>query len=114
MIHEISISPASNGFIVRVGCQTLVYTGKDAQECADKLALDLRAYLIQPDETQQDFLKNRCFNAKHDSPTVPQHGYSERLYAAADRQFGTDLTSTPCECPPQKQCECVKAEDNIW
>lgn len=59
MMRDIGITAAANGWIVRVGCQTLVY------ESAKDLVADLQAYLANPDKTESRLLETKCFNAKH-------------------------------------------------
>ena len=51
MIREISIVPVLNGWIVRVGCQTVVFTSADA------LLGALRRYLEDPIATEEQFLQ---------------------------------------------------------
>lgn len=50
MIREITIKAVLNGFVVTVGCQTLVFQSPDA------LATELLHYLIDPDRTEDYYL----------------------------------------------------------
>ncbi len=52
MIREIKINAVLNGWIVNVGCQTLVY--RDDEE----LAKDLLSYLRNHEETERQFTNN--------------------------------------------------------
>jgi len=55
MIHTITIKPAMNGYVVTVGCVTLVFsrTARDHAEMATRLA----DYLDNPTQTEQDLYK---------------------------------------------------------
>lgn len=66
-MHTISISPALNGFIVHVGCQTLVY------QTAGELVSELNNYLHNPKETQKRVLRE-AINRDH---LMPGYGGSE-------------------------------------
>lgn len=60
MFRKIQIEACLNGYIVRAGCQTLVF------QTADELLRELRAYMDDPVATEQRFLKN----AKHCPPVA--------------------------------------------
>lgn len=57
-MREIMIAPALNGWIAKVGCQTLVYASKD------QMLKDLDEYLSDPHKKEKEFLKT-AVNAKH-------------------------------------------------
>jgi hypothetical protein len=52
MIRNIEITAVLNGFIVKVGCQTLIFQSPDA------LATELLHYLIDPDRTEDYYLEH--------------------------------------------------------
>lgn len=57
MIRNIKITPVLNGFLVTVGCQTVVFEGRA------KLIQELHAYLDNPDEMEKKYREssiNRC------------------------------------------------------
>ncbi len=49
MIRDITIKPALNGYIVKVGCQTVVFDDRA------KLLADLKQYLEQPAVVEQHY-----------------------------------------------------------
>ena len=68
MIREIIIRPALNGFIVQVGCQTLVF------DDVDILTHQLNHYLRRPEETEKYYLET-SINVKHILPQPPTNSY---------------------------------------
>ena len=56
MLIPINIRPALNGFIVDIGCQTIVYTDRE------KLVTDLLAYLKDPEKTEKRFMQEEAYN----------------------------------------------------
>ena len=58
MIRDISITAVLNGYIVRVGCQTVVYNSPSA------LMQDLMSYFNSPEQFEQQYLAT-AINAKH-------------------------------------------------
>lgn len=54
--HSIQIDMCLNGYMVRVGCQTLAYTERA------KLLKDLANYLADPKKTEQRFLDTEAYN----------------------------------------------------
>lgn len=58
MIQRITIEAVLNGFICKVGCQTVVF------ETAGKLKSELDGYLANPDIVAKNYLKLAC-NAAH-------------------------------------------------
>lgn len=52
MIREIQISPVLNGYIVKVGCQTVVFDSRD------ELLTSLSSYLKDPDAIEKFYLMN--------------------------------------------------------
>jgi hypothetical protein len=63
MIREIHIRPVLNGYIVNVGCQTIVFTDR-------KTAVGtLSDYLHNPDEVEKHFLANALNKME---PACPQ------------------------------------------
>lgn len=64
MIRTIGITPALNGFIVVVGCQTLTFNTRE------ELLRELRGYLENPEETEKRYVETGL-NAKHTLDRVP-------------------------------------------
>lgn len=58
MVREITIKPALNGFYVRVGCQTLVFTSIEV------LIQELALYLKNPDHVEKIYIET-SINSKH-------------------------------------------------
>jgi len=52
MTREITICPVLNGYVVRVGCQQVVFDDRT------KLLLELDAYLKNPEETEKRYIGN--------------------------------------------------------
>lgn len=52
MMKPVTIKPVLNGFVVEVGCQTVVF------QSVDKLIDSLRKYQADPDTVEQMFMKN--------------------------------------------------------
>jgi hypothetical protein len=65
MYRRLEIEAVANGFVASVGCQRLVYTGETREIAARRLCADLEAYLIDPDKTEAEALKAKCFNVRH-------------------------------------------------
>jgi hypothetical protein len=65
MYRRLGIEAVANGFIAEVGCQRMVYTGDCRATAVGALCRDLEAYLMDPDKTEQESLKGKCFNIKH-------------------------------------------------
>lgn len=59
MIREIQINAVLNGFVVKIGCQTVVFTS------VDDLTTKLNEYFKNPQETENNFLKDNAINAQH-------------------------------------------------
>lgn len=64
MIRDISIHAVLNGFVVQVGCQTIVFN------TAESLASNLTLYLNNPDEFEKEFI-HTAINQKHLMPLPP-------------------------------------------
>ena len=58
MIRQITIKPVLNGFIVDVGCQTIVFGSNTT------LVQALEAYLINPDASEKAY-RESSINARH-------------------------------------------------
>lgn len=58
-MREIRINPALNGFIAKVGCQTLVFNTVEA------LVEHLGGYLKNPEEYEKEFLEKHAINRKY-------------------------------------------------
>lgn len=51
-MRPVGINPVLNGWTVRIGCQTVVFTD------ADKLCSELARYIDNPEEVEKDYLSN--------------------------------------------------------
>lgn len=58
MIRNIQIQPVLNGFVVSVGCQTIVFSNKET------MVSQLSDYLDDPEITEKKFVAKAC-NRKH-------------------------------------------------
>ncbi len=58
MLREVTIKPALNGWIVRVGCQTLVF------ESTKRMLDEIDMYLDDPDAVERRY-REQALNAKH-------------------------------------------------
>lgn len=58
MIREFTVRPVLNGYIVSIGCKTLVFSSRE------RLVRNIERYLEDPTGTERDFLEN-SLNAKH-------------------------------------------------
>ncbi len=52
LMREVTVSPVLNGFVVRVGCQTLVFNR------IEDVAANLIAYQKDPEKTEHQFIKD--------------------------------------------------------
>jgi len=96
MYRRLGIEAVANGFIAEVGCQRMVYTGETREIAARRLCADLEAYLIDPDKTEQESLKGRCFNIQH-TMNGPL-----RLEPACCGQTNYPATDCPPPMPPMQ------------
>ncbi len=64
MIRAFEVRPVLNGYIVSIGCQTLVFNDRR------NMVNLMDDYLKNPDEIEAAILKNAC-NAKHLKPDQP-------------------------------------------
>ena len=65
MMRQITINKALNGFIVNVGCQTLVF------EDYERLLVELRRYFISPEVTEKEYLEKYGVNLDLVGPINP-------------------------------------------
>lgn len=72
MIRDIKIRPVLNGFIVDVGCQTIVYDDKA------KMISDLSLYYQNPKAFEEEFMRTRAINKEF---TMPNQSYEQRARA---------------------------------
>ena len=87
MIRDIRISAVLNGFEVKLGCQTLVFT--DVTE----MLKEIRRYLKNPEAIEKEYLE-KALNAKH---IVPQ------TYPAPTAPLSyTTTDSTSAAFPPSQ------------
>lgn len=66
-MKQITINSALNGFIVQVGCQTIVVEG------VDKLCSELRRYIANPENVEKEYLDNAVNkpDSTRPAPTEP-------------------------------------------
>ena len=74
-IRDIRISSASNGYVVQVGCTTLLFTDMEA------FLRELRAYLTDPNRAEKTFLENFNMPVEAPSVTLGSMGYSGEALA---------------------------------
>ncbi len=81
MFRAISITACLNGWIVTVGCQTVVYQERN------QLVSDLDAYLKDPAATEARFLKSSVNQGVLGAvqPPSPMNTASEREYRRGER-----------------------------
>lgn len=77
MIHNITIKPALNGYIVDVGCKTLVF------ESQDKLVRELDAYLKNPMEVAEHYLKTAINEDRKPCPPAASPVTREEMHRMA-------------------------------
>ncbi len=65
MIRNITITPALNGYIVQVGCKTIVFSSKN------QLLLDLKSYLDDPRLVERNYLRDAINNEDPKDCAVP-------------------------------------------
>lgn len=65
MIRQITINPCLNGFIVNVGCQTVVF------ESRSQLLRELDNYLAKPQEVEKRYGHDAIHKDLLNSPLVP-------------------------------------------
>lgn len=63
MLREFTIKPVLNGYIVRIGCQIVVFTS------LDKLLSTIKSYLCDPSNVEESYLKNSTNSAL----MIPRH-----------------------------------------
>lgn len=86
-IREIAISPALNGYIVKVGCQRLVF------ETSDRMVSELSNYLNDPEATEDEYIKN-AVNPMEECPMVEcpsPPASSPATQAESDTMLSNDL-----------------------
>lgn len=65
MIHEIKIKAVLNGYIVNVGCQTVVFNDRDMLMC------ELNHYLHTPAETEKRYREEAINRDLLNNPRLP-------------------------------------------
>lgn len=88
-MHKITIDPALNGYICRVGCQTVVF------ESATKLIEELSRYLAQPRETVERYLRDAVNPSVAVPQTAPEQVDRPAGYTLAGAQTGRGGTAAP-------------------
>ncbi len=63
-MHEVKIKPVLNGFICKVGCQTVVFNN------IDKMLVELEEYLKNPKEKEKDYMENSLNSGKLESDII--------------------------------------------
>ncbi len=80
MFRPVSIAAVLNGWIVTVGCQTVVYQERN------QLVSDLDAYLKDPAATEKRFLGSSV-NQGHLSAGAPPIAYQETASTASESEY---------------------------
>ena len=88
-MRDITIKPALNGFVVRLGCQRVVFNDRDTMFRA------LKDYLDNPGKVEEMYKYGSC-NSK-------QLGF--------DRNENKSRVCEPCEVPASDYPSCSSAED---
>lgn len=65
MVRAITIEPVLNGFVCRVGCQTVVV------KSVDELTIHIHNYYSKPDEYEARFIKENTVNKMMELPIGP-------------------------------------------
>ena len=86
MIRDITIHAVLNGFEVKVGCQTVVFT--DITE----MLKEIKRYLKNPETVEKEYLE-KALNAKH---VVPGIALATQYYAPP----GGSTSASPQAYPP--------------
>lgn len=85
MIREINIRAVLNGYVVQVGCQTVVYNS------VDTLLVELRNYLIDPEDAEKRYAQFPNARFTLVGPAAPQVGNlleaDARVSSAADSPY---------------------------
>lgn len=88
----ITITPVLNGFVVNVGCQTVVF--EDTRD----LLNGLEEYYKDPAATTKQFLANKLNDTMADTPMQPPQAAPQPAYAVYERPataYNTQMQSTP-------------------
>lgn len=72
-MHDLSIKAVLNGWTVKVGCQTMVYSSLDA------LITDLREYLTDP-EAKEKAVRQSAINKRILANQLPEPTLSDDYY----------------------------------
>lgn len=107
MIREFLVRPVLNGFIVSIGCQTLVFTNRK-----EMLSL-MDSYLQYPDSVEKEMLENSS-NAKHlrspaltEYPVPPVSVYGHTMPCNPSPPEGSiGLNPVPLESCRDQQADC--------
>lgn len=106
MLLEITIRPVLNGFVVKVGCQTVVFNNLNT------LCNELLKYYTDPKGTEKSYRKD-AINAEllnSLSPVPPEHRDPETLGQLVNR-LGRQSEPMPSTCPtPDVPCKCEQSE----
>lgn len=89
MIREITITPVLNGFVCKVGCQTVVFTS------VDELALNIEKYYNNPEEMEKQFLA-KAVNQMNTGPCSVAEPPRERI-TAGEEICGNSICSSTRE-----------------
>ncbi len=95
-MRSVNIEPVLNGFIVRCGCQTVVF------ESREKLGSELMRYMADPTGMEIDYVKN-ALNPMQAAPAQPSTAWvsetriirPERMEQPTQESAGTDSETRP-------------------
>lgn len=88
-MREIIIRTCLNGYIVQVGCQTVVFEDKN------KLMSELFSYLTEPEATEKRYLS--LPNAKYTGPVGPMP-QQEQAYATDQNELRLNNMAAGTRC----------------
>ena len=111
MIRDITIKAVLNGFIVTVGCHTVVF------QSADQLLAELAAYFVAPDEVEKRFVtSSRTIQTDRDQglssnafPAICEGGHiAAAMHSAAAMQSAKSLAGSGAPTPRTLKADSIR------
>lgn len=90
--RKITIEPVLNGYLCRVGCQTLVFTSMDG------MINELREYLVDPDAKEKAMAKSALHKDMLRNPVLRSEPHQQECCSA--QQEGRDPEPNPYATQP--------------
>ena len=87
-MHEIKIGYALNGYIVTVGCKTVVF------ESRKRMLKELNRYLKNPNKVEAEYM------SEVEAPPLEEHQRLVRKQGVLDRGIPADRANPPIEVQP--------------